>query len=93
MKIFSLYPLINIAEEGKWLLTVTRFETTHSVFNRTDENNSFSNSTPGHWSSRRGAEVINKLRKLLEMRHSNDIELHKEDIRKKGDQTKIGVND
>ena len=34
-----------VSEEGKWLLPVTVFEATNSVFNITDENNSFSNTT------------------------------------------------
>ena len=31
----------NPTKEGKWLLAVTVFEATNSVFNITDENNSF----------------------------------------------------
>ena len=49
MEAFSFNPPINLAEEGKWLLAVTYFETTNSVFNITDENNSFSIGTPGFW--------------------------------------------
>ena len=50
----------NRYEERKWLLAVTPFEVTNSVYN-THENNTYSISTPGHWSSRAGAETINKL--------------------------------
>ena len=42
METFSFNPPINRAEEGKWLLAVTSFEATISVFNTSDENNSFS---------------------------------------------------
>ena len=41
MKTFSCDPPINLSEEGKWLLGVTSFEATNSVFNITDENISF----------------------------------------------------
>ena len=58
---FSLSPPINLGEEGKWLLAVTSFEATNSVFNIKDENNTFSISTPGNWSSRGAAETTHKL--------------------------------
>ena len=45
---FSFSPPINLVEEGKWLLAVTSFEVTNSVFNITDENNSFAITIPGH---------------------------------------------
>ena len=48
-QIYSFSPPINLVEEGKLLLAVTRFEATNSVFNITDENNSFSFSIPGYW--------------------------------------------
>ena len=38
---FSFNPPINFFDEGKWLLAVTSFEATNSVFNITDENSSF----------------------------------------------------
>ena len=44
MQTFSFSPPINMVEEGKWLLGVTSFECTNSVFNLTDENYSFSQS-------------------------------------------------
>ena len=36
-------------EEGKWLLGVSSFECTNSVFNITDEYNSFPIVLPGYW--------------------------------------------
>ena len=42
MQTFSFNPQINLVEEDKWLLAVSSFECTSSVFNITDENNSFS---------------------------------------------------
>ena len=47
-QIFSFSPPINLIEEGKWLLGVTSFECTNSVFNITDENKLFSITIPGH---------------------------------------------
>ena len=66
LKIFSFSPRMNFFEESKWLKTKTFFEATSSVFNITDENNSFSISTPGHWNSD-DEEVFNKLNKLLNL--------------------------
>ena len=51
MQIFSFKPPLNLVEEGKWLLAVSSFEATNSVYNITSENNSFSITTPGHWNS------------------------------------------
>ena len=51
METFSFIHPINLVEEGKWLLGVTSFECTNSVFNITNENNSFSITIPGHWES------------------------------------------
>ena len=50
METFSFSPQKNFAEEGKWLLAVTSFEANISVFNRTDENNSFHLAYPDRWS-------------------------------------------
>ena len=71
-------------------LAVTSFEAMNSVFNKTDENNSFSISTPGNRSSRDGAETIHKLQKLLELRSENDIENYVEEVIKRGNQRKTG---
>ena len=64
METFSFSPPLNLVEEGKWLLALTSFEATNSVFNITDEKNNFPISIEGHWFSRGGAETINKLQKL-----------------------------
>ena len=58
MQTFSFNPPINSVEEGKVFLAVSSFECTNSVFNITNENNSFSITIPGHWS-------LNLLKKLL----------------------------
>ena len=64
MATFSFSPAVTSGEEGKWLLAVISFEANNSVFNITDENNSFSITTPSLWSSKGGAETINKLQNL-----------------------------
>ena len=76
-------------EEGLYVLAVTSFSATNSVFNKTDKNNSFSISTSGYWSARGGLEIIQKLQKILELRSQKDIELQVEEVRKRGTQIKI----
>ena len=93
MQTFSFNPPINLVEEGKWLLAVSSFECTNSVFNITNENNSFSISISGHWNSDDGEELINKLNKLLELRSENNIELHVKEVEKRGTRIKIGDNE
>ena len=72
---------------------MTFFEATNSVFDTTDQNKSFLITTPGDWCCRGGAEIITKPQKLLEMRHSNDIELLVQKVKKGGNQRKIGDNE
>ena len=84
MQTFSFNPPINLFEEGKWLLAVSSFECTNSVFNITDENNSFSIIIPGHYQNESDQKTIDELKKLLELRSENGIELHVEQVRKKG---------
>ena len=82
MQTFSFKPPSNLAEEGKWLLTVRSFEATSSVFDITIEKNKNSISKPGHWSPEDGEALINKLIKLLELRSENDIELYVKEVEK-----------
>ena len=92
METFSFSPPINLIEEGKWLLPVTCFEATSSVFFITDENNTFSiiiPVIPGHWSSRGSSATVFELRELLKFRGENDFQLHVEEVKKKGNQIKI----
>ena len=81
---FSINPPINLLEEGKWLLAVSLFECTNSVFNITNENNSFSIIIPGHCETEPAQKTIDELNNLLELRSQNGIELHVEQVRKKG---------
>ena len=84
MQTFSFNPPINLVEEGKWLLPVSSFECKNSVFNITNENNSFSIIIPGHYQNESDQKTIDELKKLLELRSENGIELHVEQVRKKG---------
>ena len=83
MQTFSFSPAINLVE-GKWLLAVSFFGCTNSVFNITNENNSFSITTPRHWNYESAQKTIDEPNKLLELRSENDIDLHVEQVRKKG---------
>ena len=86
MQTFSFNPPINLVEEGKWLLAVSSFECTNSVFNITNQNNSFSIIIPGHYEDKFAEKTIDELNKLLELR---SLELHVEEVRKKGNIIKI----
>ena len=83
-QIFSFNPPINLLEEGKWFLAVSSFECTNSVFNITNENNSFSIIVPGYYETKSAQKTIDELNNLLELRSQNGIELHVEQVRKKG---------
>ena len=83
---FSFSPLIYPFEEGNWLLGVTSFECANSVFNISNENNSFSIIIPGHYKTEFAKKVIDDLNKFIELR---SLELHVEEVRKRGNIIKI----
>ena len=87
MQTFSFNPPINLIEEDKWLLAVSSFECTNSVFNITDKNNSFSIIIPAHYQNKTDRKTINDLNNLLELK---SLELHVEEVRKRGNIIKIG---
>ena len=60
---------------------------TNSVFNITDENNSFSINIPGYWQTKSAEKTIDELKKLLEL---DSVELHVKEVEKKGYQIIIG---
>ena len=86
MQRFSFNPPINLIEEGKWLIAVSSLECTNSVFNITDDNNSFSIIIPGHYQNKSDEKTINDLNKLLELK---SLELHVEEVKKRGNKIKI----
>ena len=86
MQTFSFSPATNLVKEGKWLLAVSLLESTNSVFDTTNENNSFSIIIPVHYKTEFAEKVINDLNKLLEL---NSLELHVEEVRKRGNIKKI----
>ena len=83
---FSFSPPINLIEEGKWLLAVSYFECTNSVFNIIDDNNSFSIIIAGHYKTEFAEKIIDELNRLLELR---TLELHVIEVRKRGNIIKI----
>ena len=90
METFSFSPPLNLVEEGKWLLGLTSLERTNSVFNITDENNSFSITIPDHWETESAEKTNDKVYKYLELR---SLELHVKEVGKKRNQIKIGDNE
>ena len=89
MQAFSFNPPINLFEEGKWLLAVSSFECTNSVFNDTNESNSFSITTPIHLETKSTDKTIDELNKILELTF---FELHVQKVRKRGKQIRIRDN-
>ena len=86
-QIYSFNPPVNLIEEDRWFLAVSSFECTNFVFNITNENNSFSVNIPGHYETEFAEQIINDLNKLLEIK---SLELHVEEVRKRGNIIKIG---
>ena len=85
MQTFSFNPTIKLVEEDKWLLAVSSFDCSNSVFNITNENNSFSTTIPSHWQTKSAEKTIDKLNKLLKLR---SLELFVKEVRKRGNQIK-----
>ena len=84
MQTFLFNPPINLIEKGEWLMAVSLFDFTNSVFNITDENNSFSINIPGHSQNKSDEITIERLNTLLERRSENGIELHVEEVKYRG---------
>ena len=55
---FAFNPPIILVEEGKWLLAVSLFDCTNSVFNITNENNSFSTIIPVHYQTKSAEKLL-----------------------------------
>ena len=87
MQTFSFNPPINLVEEHKWLLGVSSLESTNSVFNITDDNNSFSIIIQGHWETEFAEKIIDEVNRLLELR---SLDLHVNEVKKRGNKIKIG---
>ena len=92
MQTFSFNPPMNLVEEGKWLLAVSSFECTNSVFNITNENNSFSITILGHWNSESAEKGVEKLKELLEL-DKKDLNLHIAAVREKGRKIYLGKDE
>ena len=92
MQTFSFNPPINLVEEGKWLIAVSSLECTNSVFNITNENNSFSIIIPGHYQNESDEKTVEKLKDLLEL-DKKDLSLHVTAVREKGRNIYIGEDE
>ena len=90
MQRFSFNPPINLVEEGKWVMAVSLFDCTNSVYNITIENNSFSIIVPGHYKTEFAEKVINDLDELYKLK---SLELHVEAVRKRENIIKIADNE
>ena len=66
---------------------MSSFECTNSVFNITDENNSFSINIPGHWETEFDRKTFAKIDDSIELR---SLDLHLEEVRKRGQKKEIG---
>ena len=84
---FSFSPPTNSIDEDKWLLAVSSFECTNSVFNITDDNNSFSIIIPAHSESEFANKIIDELNRLINLK---TLDLHVNEVRKRGNKIKIG---
>ena len=84
---FSFNRPTNLVEEDEWLLAVSSFECTNSVFNITGDNNSFSIIIAAHWETKFADKIIDELNRLLKLR---SLELHVNEVRKRGYILKIG---
>ena len=78
-----------LLEDGKWLLGVSSFECTNSVFNRTYKNNSFSIILPGHYQTEFAEKTIDDINKTIDLK---SLELHVEEVRKRGNKIETGYN-
>ena len=87
---FSFNPPINLVELGEWLMAVTLFDCTISVFNINNENNSLSFNIQGHWNCKSVENTIENLNGLLKPKPQNSIDLHVQEVRKRDHQMKIG---
>ena len=90
MQTFSFSPPINLLEEDEWLLGVSSFECANSVFNITNENNSFAIIIPDHYETESAEKTIDELNKLLELK---SLELHVKAVRERGVKIKIRDNE
>ena len=90
MQTFSFNPPINLIKEGKCLLVISSFECTTSVFNIANKNNYFSIIIQGHYQTEFAEKMIIDLNNSLELK---SIQLHVEEVRKRGDKIKIGDNE
>ena len=76
-----------MVEEDKWLLAVSSFECTTSVFNINDDNSSFSIFIQGHRETEFAEKIIDEVNRRLELK---SLELHVNEVRERGNKIKFG---
>ena len=76
LETFSFNPPVSLTEEGKWVLAVTPFEATKSVFVLIDEDNSFSITRTDRSIPEGSEETVDILNEILGLRSQNDFDLH-----------------
>ena len=81
---------MNLSEESEWLSAVTSFKATNTVFSITDEYNRISITIPSHLQTKSAEKTINEPTKLSVLRSEKGIRLHMKEVRKRGNQIKIG---
>ena len=73
METFSLSSRIILFEAGRWQKAVNSFRAITSVFNLTDENNTFSFTSPGQRFPPRSVGNVEGVKKLIQLRSQKDI--------------------
>ena len=71
-------------------MAVSLFDCTNSVYNITNENNSFSIIIPGHYQTEFAEKTIDDSNKILELK---SLELHVDEVKKRGNIIEIGDNE
>ena len=92
-QIFPFSPAIILFEEESWLLAVTIFQATNSLYEINHGNDSVSNTTPGHWSCEDGEGTMRTLQNLSKLGYQNDVELNVEEVEKRSTLIKKSEND
>ena len=83
INIFSLTSPLE-SENGEYTIALTNLEVYSSVSNLTEHNNIFTMYTLEALEERKTPELNGNLEKFIEQRNSSQIELHKEEVIKRG---------
>ena len=86
METFSFSPPVNLSEGEKWPIALNSFETTHFVFNITNENKILKSSIPCYRRSPNYLEdwFTDRLKNLLKLKFQKDFDLLVREVSKRG---------